>query len=83
MRSVEQIEKEASSRSINKTVSELVRLAKGKRIPPAKNLRKKLHDMLYRLLREKAQFGIRGDSSVGIRRRAKSQATFPLSSAVP
>lgn len=56
MKSIENIEKEASSRSINKTINELACLSKGKRIASDGHLREKLHDTLFRLLREKARF---------------------------
>lgn len=56
MTSIEDIEKEASSRSIYKTINELARLSKGNRIAVDGHLRKKLHGALFQLLREKARF---------------------------
>lgn len=56
MKSVEDIEKEASSRSINKTINEIVRLSQGRRISSNGQLHEKLHQMLFQLLHEKARF---------------------------
>jgi len=56
MKSIDDIEKEASSKSINKTITELRRLMKAKRISASGPLRKKLHGLLFRLLQEKAEF---------------------------
>ena len=52
----EDIEREASSRSINKTIGEITRLSRGERIGSDGRLREKLHDVLFRLLRQKARF---------------------------
>lgn len=48
------IEREASSKSIQKTLKEIQMLMAGKRISPTGLLRKKLHDTLYSLLSDKA-----------------------------
>lgn len=53
---VEEIEKEASSKTINKTVRELKALLDGERISADSPLRAKLHDTLFKLLRQKARW---------------------------
>jgi hypothetical protein len=52
----EEIEIEAFSQSINKTIKELEALVRGERVIPNGKLRANLHAVLFKLLRQKARF---------------------------
>ncbi len=80
MKLVEDVEKEASSRSINRTISEIIRLSQGKRISSVGQLRKKLHSVLFHLLNEKARFWYQLDFKRGHETARKKSKQVPLDS---
>jgi hypothetical protein len=55
-KTTEDIEKAASSRSINKTISEFNALIRNRRIHTDSVLRQRQHAVLYRLLRERTRW---------------------------